>query len=381
MTLVHALPCRVWLSDALPPAWRERVALELRDVAEVRVLGQGRVWHGPAIVVLRNTDVSEDRDSVTRILDAAAPGRPIVVGGTNDRDLLLTALNELHALRVLRPEAPPAEAAEAVRAAHARLELDAMVSLQIQRLELETERLDRTLAEVDDVHHEFLHAERLSTIGRLFGGLLGSVRRHVDVMEVLEQQALAVELPDEAFKLLHNVSESSRTILGLLDELERFARGTADGPKRRAAESVGAIVRQVHEFARYDELSRGRRLLLHIDTDATVYADRYGLYQVLLNLVRNALQATKEGGLVELNARRDGAEALIEVIDNGAGVSPELRARLFDGFVSTKGDEGTGLGLQNSRRVVERHGGTLRYFDRVGDGSRFVVRLPIHDAP
>lgn len=381
MTAVHALPCRVWLSASLPSAWRDRVALLLRDVADVRVLGEGRALHGPAIAVLRASDVSDDLEAVARIVEAAAPGRPIVVGGTSDRDLLLTALNDLRALRVLRPDAEPGECAEAIRAAQERLELDAMVSLQVQRLELETERLDRTLAEVNDVHHEFLHAERLSTIGRLFSGLLGSVRRHVDVMEELEVRASMVALPAEASQLLRNVSESSRTILGLLDELERFARGTAGGPRRRAVESVAAIVRQVHEFARYDELSRGRRILLHVDTDARIDADRYGLYQVLLNLVRNALQATKDGGLVELNARRDGADVLIEVVDNGAGVSPELRARLFDGFVSTKGAEGTGLGLQNSRRVVERHGGTLRYFDRAGDGSRFVVRLPIHDAP
>jgi signal transduction histidine kinase len=105
------------------------------------------------------------------------------------------------------------------------------------------------------------------------------------------------------------------------------------------------------------------------------------LSQVVLNLLVNALEALPEGGgpgaKVTLRLRRDGANALVEVADRGAGMPPEILGRIFDPFFSTKEDGGTGLGLAISKRIVDDLGGSLEARSTVGEGSCFTVRVPL----
>ncbi len=106
------------------------------------------------------------------------------------------------------------------------------------------------------------------------------------------------------------------------------------------------------------------------------------LKQVLMNLVINAVDAVDEPnrGKVEVNLSHDQGNVLVEVRDNGRGMSPDVLDRIFEPFFTTKrgsGKTGTGLGLSISHAIVEEHGGELRAFsDGAGLGSRFVITLP-----
>jgi signal transduction histidine kinase len=101
------------------------------------------------------------------------------------------------------------------------------------------------------------------------------------------------------------------------------------------------------------------------------------LNQVWTNLIDNAMDAVAGAGTVTIRTTRDGDSALVEVIDTGPGVPPELRRRVFEPFFTTKGvGQGTGLGLDVSWKVVvARHGGDLRVVSEPGD-THFQVRLP-----
>jgi signal transduction histidine kinase len=104
---------------------------------------------------------------------------------------------------------------------------------------------------------------------------------------------------------------------------------------------------------------------------------------VLINLVRNAADATEGPGTVTLRARAAQAPlggqmqavVILEVQDTGKGIAPEVAKRLFDPFFTTK-DTGTGLGLPIAARIVEKHGGTLQYQTQPGRGTTFGVVLP-----
>lgn len=105
------------------------------------------------------------------------------------------------------------------------------------------------------------------------------------------------------------------------------------------------------------------------------------LNQVWTNLIDNAADAVRGSGVLTLRTRRDGDEAVVEVADDGPGIPVEVRGRVYDAFFTTKppGD-GSGLGLDNARRiVVQRHGGTID-FDTGPDGTTFRVRLPLAGA-
>ncbi|MGC3989776.1 MAG: ATP-binding protein [Chthoniobacteraceae bacterium] len=113
-------------------------------------------------------------------------------------------------------------------------------------------------------------------------------------------------------------------------------------------------------------------------------ADASQIKQVLINLVQNAAESMTKGGLVVLSTHADRIPlagkstdvVVIEVQDDGSGIPPEVQRRLFDPFFSTK-QTGTGLGLAISARIVEKHGGALRFQSRVNHGTTFGIVLPV----
>jgi signal transduction histidine kinase len=102
------------------------------------------------------------------------------------------------------------------------------------------------------------------------------------------------------------------------------------------------------------------------------------LNQVWTNLVHNALQAMDHKGTLTIGLRRDGDDVLVAVGDTGCGIPDAIRARIFDPFFTTKpAGEGTGLGLDIVRKIIEKHRGGIEVESEVGRGSTFTVRLPI----
>jgi len=112
------------------------------------------------------------------------------------------------------------------------------------------------------------------------------------------------------------------------------------------------------------------------DGPVEVEGDRLKLKLVFSNLVRNAAEAGGADGRVRLTAGAGGGRAAVSVDDDGPGVSPAVRARLFRPFTTTK-PAGTGLGLAIARKLVDLHGGEIRLSDGPLGGARFTVWLPL----
>ena len=110
-----------------------------------------------------------------------------------------------------------------------------------------------------------------------------------------------------------------------------------------------------------------------------VIGSRKVLVGVLVNLLENALQACAAGGQVILAATTCGRQLRIGVCDTGSGISPEVQERVFEPFFTTRG-QGTGLGLAIALGVVRAHRGTIKVSSISGQGSEFVILLPIEAA-
>jgi signal transduction histidine kinase len=118
-----------------------------------------------------------------------------------------------------------------------------------------------------------------------------------------------------------------------------------------------------------------------------VYCHIGDINQVLLNLIVNAAHAieqvigeTGNRGSIDITTRREGDQAVISISDSGCGIPAELRSRVFDPFFTTKRlGKGTGQGLSIAHTiVVDKHGGSLSFESKPGQGSTFVIRLPIN---
>ena len=105
------------------------------------------------------------------------------------------------------------------------------------------------------------------------------------------------------------------------------------------------------------------------------------IQDIMINLVTNAFDAIPEGaeGLVRVQTRLtdDGRHVRIAVIDNGTGIEPEDRDKVFNLFYTTKGEHGTGIGLSATRKLIIDHGGNIEFDTHLGSGTEFTIHLPI----
>jgi len=223
-------------------------------------------------------------------------------------------------------------------------------------------------------------AERLASLGTLTAGLAHEIRNPlVSVKTFL--QLLPERLNDTEFRttFLEITTFEVERITRLLSQLLEFARPTE--PKLHP-EDVALIVRQMGLLARNEAIKHGISLDWTVPMDLPkVLLDAEQIKQVLQNLLMNAIQATPEGGRVQVDvrpARKAGAvqHVQIEVADSGSGIPEENLEKIFTPFFTTK-EKGTGLGLAVAHRIIEDHGGTMEVTSQVGRGTTFVITLPL----
>lgn len=183
---------------------------------------------------------------------------------------------------------------------------------------------------------------------------------------------------EERRGFLRIIASESRRLGRLVDDVLDAARLGSDGAELRLEDvDLAALLREAAGIALPLMAGKDAQLALDLpDTAPVVRGDRDRLLQVLLNLLSNAAKAVPGGGgrvLVGLEAAPDAVT--IRVADNGPGIPPENLGAVFQPFRRLDDSPpGTGLGLPVSRRIVERHGGTLRA--EPAQGACFVLRLP-----
>lgn len=232
---------------------------------------------------------------------------------------------------------------------------------RLARLDVEVQRLDR-LAALGELVAEIVHEIRNPLV---------SVKTF---LQLLPERAAEPEFR-ERFREL--ASEELRRIERLLDLVLAHGR-PAPSPRDADRALVAGACESVAQLVAHRAADLGVALALD-PSDATLAAalSADSLRQVVLNLVLNALDATPRGGRVRLVLRAAGEGLELRVEDQGPGIAPALRERVFEPFFSTKPDAPGGLGLAISRRIAEEAGGALRVEDAPGGGSAFALRLPL----
>jgi two-component system, OmpR family, phosphate regulon sensor histidine kinase PhoR len=205
---------------------------------------------------------------------------------------------------------------------------------------------------------------------------LTNIRGYLEAIRDAVREGAAPE-PSFADVALGNTRRMERLIDDLLD-LSRAESGAV--PLEKEETSLPAFLSRVANLHR-PEADRMGKILDVAESEGRVRADLRKLALALSNLVDNALKYGKEGGRVTLSGRLDGESCILEVADDGPGISPEHLPRIFERFYRVdKGRSrelgGTGLGLSIAKHIVESHGGTLRVESRIGVGTRFTIRIP-----
>jgi signal transduction histidine kinase len=221
------------------------------------------------------------------------------------------------------------------------------------------------------------HAERLAAIGELSAAVAHGIRNPLAGIR------LAAQLGLEAATAADPVRESFEDVLGAVDRLEAQVRGILDFARpfepRLEPLDLPALAGSVLDAAAARLEASGVTVALDVPPSLPrVLADRAHLAQAMQELLSNAVDAMPQGGRVTIDARADdGNPPLVRlgVQDEGPGVPPEVRDRIFQLFMTTKSG-GTGVGLAVVRKIMERHGGRVTLEPSAGRGARFVLELP-----
>jgi signal transduction histidine kinase len=198
----------------------------------------------------------------------------------------------------------------------------------------------------------------------------------------LLQQELAGELNQQQRGYVEDVLAAGRHLLALINEILDLSKVEAG---RMELDVSTVSLRNVLESGvtmHGERASRERvELALRLEPEEiTVQADERRLRQVVVNLLSNAVKFTPAGGRVDVSARLDDGMVQVAVADTGPGIAPEDQERIFEEFQQVRrggGEDGTGLGLPLSRRLIELHGGRLWVESLPGAGSTFRFTLPV----
>ena len=275
------------------------------------------------------------------------------------------------------------------------------------------EEIERIESELELRGTELMHSERMASLGTLAAGVaheinnpLAFIKSNLMSLEGFLQPmvgtvrsllVLEEKVPELITDLTTKGLEYEAEELGfIVEDLDEILQDLRDGSER-----IVTIVSGLRQFSHPSEsalvgtdlndavrvaieLSRNEfKYHATLDTDLnplpTVEANSPKITQVLVNLIVNAAQAIEESGMIRVGSRVKDDNVEVWVEDNGGGIHPEHLSKIFNPFYTTKEvGKGTGLGLAISHRIMAEHGGSIDVESKLGEGTRFTLKFPVH---
>ncbi len=264
---------------------------------------------------------------------------------------------------------------------------DRMVVVEFSRAESDTGKFEGAAAVIRDMTEDcefcghMISAERMTVIGELAAAMAHEINSPLSgVMESVRIIRKNEDNWPKVRKFLPLVQQGLEQIAATVRQMLKFAIPHEPVRTKLVLED---LINHCAEFLGYRQHETGAELRLNLHTEHTeVIASAQALSQVLINLTNNAFDAVEgiDGAFVEVRSEflPESGEVMVQVVDNGPGVPPNLRARIFEPFFTTKpSGKGTGLGLSICTRLTARKGGRIIVSDAEGGGAVFTLVLPV----
>jgi len=241
----------------------------------------------------------------------------------------------------------------------------------------ERQQAERRLHELQD---GLLHVSRVRSMGQMAAALAHELNQPLTATANYVRAALRLLASPEPNldRVRQAMNHAVEQTLRSGEIIRRLRAFVSRGEVARQSESIAKLIEEASALALVGAKERGVKVLISMDPDLPdASVDRVQIQQVLLNLIRNAVESMegREARELTVAAARHDDHVLVSVIDTGNGIPAEIHARLFQPFVTTK-PEGMGIGLSVCRTIIEAHGGSLWMEPNPAGGSAFRFTVP-----
>jgi signal transduction histidine kinase len=231
--------------------------------------------------------------------------------------------------------------------------------------------------EKEDLDKQKALLERYASVGKLAAGVVHEVNNPLDgiiryaniLLVQLENNSIAREYLLEMKKGLHRIGNITRSLLEFSHLINSHAA------KIKKYTSVGTLIDEALD-ACYPKPNDNIRINKKYDPSLPRVLD-FGMSHVFINMIKNALDAMPNGGILEIAAEVKELTVQISFKDTGTGIPAEIKERIFEPFFTTKGiNKGTGLGLAISKEIINKYEGKIEVESAQGKGSTFTILIP-----
>lgn len=234
--------------------------------------------------------------------------------------------------------------------------------------------ITRDITDRKELEEMMVRSEKLSVAGQLAAGIAHEIRNPLTSLKgFLQLLQSGVEAKNEYYNIMEEELQKIETITS---ELLFISKPMTDVKK---PEKVVLLINDVITLLTSEAKRANVDFSLNDEQNPTVLCDRSQIKQVFINLLKNAIESMEHGGKIEIDVYEDMDKnmCVIDIFDEGHGISPDIVHKLTEPFFTTK-KEGTGLGLMITNEILQRHGGRLNiYLPENKKGSHFQVSLPL----
>jgi C4-dicarboxylate-specific signal transduction histidine kinase len=263
---------------------------------------------------------------------------------------------------------------------------------QIKQQQEHIRKLEDAQLKLKQAQDDLVRNEQLTVLGRMASSinheignlLMPLLEYHSERMA--KQEIVKQQDDDDALFTSEELSYSCTQIKNLIDDIKHFSKGI----DRRPEMNRGDLATQVEKAVRFVKIDQelfpksginAIRISLEIKQRPKVIMDALQIGRVLINLLRNAAQAMhgqSRPAQIWIRLKSESDLAILEIEDNGPGIPGEIKEKMFQPFVSSKGEKGLGLGLDISRKIILNHSGHIEFETSTGLGTIFRITLPLN---
>lgn len=251
-----------------------------------------------------------------------------------------------------------------------------------------TAELEKALSELKDSQRAVVQQERFRAFGEMAGGIVhdfnNALMTVIGYSELMLADPTALDSPEQVKDYLEAINTAGRDASHVVSRLRDFYRPREKG-EQFAPVDLNHLIEESIKLSqpkwKTQALNMGRTINVvpALERIPPIMGNAPELREAITNMVFNAVDALPKGGLITIRTRSDGRMVQLEIVDNGVGMSEEVRQRCMEPFFTTKGDRGTGLGLPMVFGIVKRHEGGVQIYSEHGKGTTITIRLPIVD--